>query len=95
MYTKRQIVVYPSKEACKNCNNFSPFEKCPQMMHYQKCTSFEPLDVGDEELVEETRPFMSEALGSAEVKQGKRSIEPPIDEVDAEQGEEEEDAEVE
>jgi hypothetical protein len=92
MFTKRQIVVRPGI-VCKNCVNYDPLEKCPQQMHEQLCTSFEPVDVGDEEQVGEDVPFTRESLGSADVKQSKRSMEPPKEEVDAEV-EEVEEAEV-
>ena len=90
MYIKRQAMIFPSPEVCKNCNNFDPDDPCPQMRKDQICLAFEIIDSGNELEEEDPRPFYFETLGGADVKQSKRSIEPPKEEVDAEVGGEEE-----
>jgi hypothetical protein len=59
-------------------------------MKDQVCTSFEIVDPGDIDVVEEKILYTREALGSADVKQSKTPIEPPTDEVDVHREEEEE-----
>lgn len=87
----RRRAIVPSLEICaKNCLNWDAYQRCPIFLKGRQCSSWRPIDLGDEELVEEDRPFVRESLGGADVKQSKHSIEPPKEEVDAEgEGEEE------
>lgn len=94
----RHRTIIPCLEICRdNCLNFDPYQKCPIFLRGRICSSWRPRDLGDTEVPEEEQaPYTWEtALGGAEVKHSGRSIGPPVDEVDAEDVGEEEEAEVE
>jgi hypothetical protein len=88
----RRKTIIPCIEVCAvNCLNWDVYQRCPIFLKGRLCSCWRPRDLGDEEVVEEQAPYVWEtALGSADVKQSKRSIEPPKEEVDADSEEEEE-----
>lgn len=88
-------VVIPSLEICStNCKNWDKHRKCKNFLRDMPCHSFEPIDPGNDIEIVELIPFRQESLGSdTERIETKNKVSEPVDGVDVEVEETEEEAE--